>query len=130
MKTKILLILMAIIMPLSSIVMYADKTKDQNEIPLYQTNSEGGINNRGFMKPDLACYYSKTLSAIATTAFSDLGNVIITVTNGSTGSVWYHSFDSAMDPQNVLFISGEPGMYEILYITESGDAYEGTFIVE
>lgn len=129
MKTKILLILMAIIMPLSSIVMYADKTKDQNEIPLYQTNSEGGINNRGFMKPDLACYYSKTLSAIATTAFSDLGNVIITVTNCSTGNVWYSSFDSTMEPRSFLPISEEPGIYEIAYITETGNIYEGTLTI-
>ena len=44
--------------------------------------------------------------------------------------VWYDSFDSALEPQTILPISGDPGVYEITYITESGNVYEGTFIIE
>jgi len=127
MKSKTLLILMAILLPLSTFVMHADKTKDQNEIPLYQTGSEGGINNRGIAKVDLACYYYETMKVIASTALSDLGNVTLTVTNCSTGGVWCSSFDSAMEPQTFLAISGEPGIYEIVYVTESGGVFKGTF---
>ena len=70
------------------------------------------------------------MNAIMTTVQSDLGDVLITVTNCSTGNVWYDSFDSALEPQTMLPISGEPGVYEITYITESGNIYEGTFIIE
>ena len=60
----------------------------------------------------------------------DLGDVVLTVTNCSTGNVWYDSFDSTLEPQTMLPISGEPGVYEITYITESGNIYEGTFIID
>ena len=69
------------------------------------------------------------MNSIVTTVFTDLGNVALTVTNCSTGSVWYDTFDSAQEPQTVLPISGEPGIYEIVYITESGAVYEGTFTI-
>ena len=120
---------MAILLPLSTLVMHADKTKDQNEIPLYQTGSEGGINNRSIAKIDLACYYYETMKVISTTALSNLGDVTLTVTNCSTGSVWHSSFDSAIEPHIFLAISGEPGIYEIIYVTESGDVFRGTFAI-
>ena len=66
------------------------------------------------------------MSSIVTTVFSDLGDVVLTITDCSTGNVWYDSFDSAREPQTMLVLSGEPGTYEIRYITESGKIYEGT----
>ena len=65
------------------------------------------------------------MNSIVTTAYSDLGDVTLTVTNCSTGNIWYDSFDSALEPQVTLPLSKEPGFYIINYITESGEIYEG-----
>lgn len=70
------------------------------------------------------------INAVVTTVWADLGDVNLTVTNTSTGCVWYDSFDSALESQTVLPISGEPGTYQIIYITESGGVYEGTFTIQ
>ena len=40
------------------------------------------------------------------------------------------SFDSSNEQQSFLQISGTPGYYEIEYITEPGDIYEGEFLIE
>lgn len=69
------------------------------------------------------------MNAVVTTVWSDLGEVVLTVTNCSTGNVWYETFDSAQESQTALALSGEPGIYEIVYITETGDIYEGTFTI-
>lgn len=82
-------------------------------------------NIRGKLVRDLqvtisADYYSM-LSSIYTTVY---------VTNTSTGELWMTSFDSSNEQQSFLQISGTPGYYEIEYITESGDVYEGEFLIE
>ena len=82
---------------------------------------------RELVEEELTCHYLGMMNAVVTTVWSDLGDVNLTVTNCSTGSVWYDSFDSSLEPQTVLPISGEPGTYQIVYITESGDIYQGTF---
>ena len=69
------------------------------------------------------------MNSVVTTVWSDLGEVVLTVTNCSTGNVWYDTFDSTQEPQTALALSGEPGIYEIVYITETGDIYEGTFTI-
>lgn len=68
-------------------------------------------------------------STIHTTVTSDLGQIEMTVTNLSTGETWFDSFDSGMIMQTLLPISGTAGYYEIEYVTESGDVYEGIFIL-
>lgn len=69
-------------------------------------------------------------SSIYTTVYEDLGEVEVYVTNTSTGEFWMTSFDSSNEQQSFLQISGTPGCYEIEYITESGDVYEGEFLIE
>lgn len=91
-------------------------------------------NTRGKLVRDLqvtisADYYSM-FSSIYTTVYDDLGEVEVYVTNTSTGEFWMTSFDSSNEQQSFLQISGTPGYYEIEYITESGDVYEGEFLIE
>lgn len=91
-------------------------------------------NIRGKLVRDLqvtisADYYSM-FSSIYTTVYDDLGEVEVYVTNTSTGEFWMTSFDSSNEQQSFLQISGTPGYYEIEYITESGDVYEGEFLIE
>lgn len=128
MKTKILLIFMAVFLPLSASVLNADDKKNRQEIPLDQIiNGDNDYDNRSLIQLPVECCYFGMMDSIVTTVFTDLGDVTLTVTNCSTGSVWYDSFDSALEPQTILPLSGEPGIYEIVYITESGGVYEGTF---
>ena len=131
MKLKLLLMTLVVFLPLSSFVMNADEQKNKQEIPLHQTHDSGpGHDIRSLIQLPIECHYFCIMNTIVTTVWSDLGDVVLTVTNCSTGSVWYDSFDSALEPQTILPISGDPGVYEITYITESGNVYEGTFIIE
>ena len=81
------------------------------------------------MALQINAWYDYTLSSIITAASSDLGEVSLTVTNLSTGETWYDTFDSSSTPQVVTPISGSTGTYEIVYITESGEVYEGNFML-
>lgn len=81
------------------------------------------------MALQINAWYDYTLSSIITAASNDLGEVSLSVTNLSTGETWYDTFDSASTPQVVTTISGSTGTYEIVYITESGEVYEGNFML-
>ena len=69
------------------------------------------------------------MNSIVTTVYSDLGDVTLTVTNCSTGTIWYDTFDSTLEPQTRLTLSGEPGIYQIVYIIESGNIYKGILTI-
>ena len=131
MKAKFLLILLAVFLPLSASVLNAGRTNTHTEIPLHQNYGEDGdYYNRSVIQLPIECCYLGMMDAVVTTVWSDLGDVTLTVTNCSTGSVWYDSFDSAQEPQTALPLSGEPGIYQIVYITESGGVYEGSFTIQ
>ena len=125
---KLFILLTALLLPFFAFEMSADEEKAEMKIPLYV--STGDQLNRGFVPESIECYFYGTLSTIRTSVAYDLGNVSLTVTNCSTGEVWYDIFDSAMEPQNYLPISGSAGIYEVVYITESGNVYEGTFTIQ
>lgn len=124
---KFLLFLTALLMPVFALDMRADDEEAVTKIPLKMVST--GKNVRSLIPESIECHYLGMMNAVVTTAWSDLGDVALTVTNCSTGSVWYDTFDSAVDPQTMLVLSGEPGIYQIAYITESGGVYEGTFTI-
>ena len=127
MMKRLIIFLMAVLLPLSAFEMSADE-KVAKKIPLTQ-----GVNKRlerGILEVPIESYYFGMLSSIQTTVTSDLGRIDMTVTNLMTGESWSDSFDSAMTPQTFLPISGAPGLYEITYLTSFGDLYEGTFTIE
>ena len=125
---KFLLFLAALLMPVFALDMRADDEEAVTKIPLKMVST--GKNVRSLIPESIECHYLGMMNAVVTTAWSDLGDVALTVTNCSTGSVWYDTFDSAVDPQTMLVLSGEPGIYQIAYITESGGVYEGTFTIQ
>lgn len=130
MKNKSLLIL-AVLLPLSVFNMNADENEQLphvKEIPVNQVN-ETKL-NRSLYDPHIKAYYFDMLSCIQTIALSDIGEVSVTVINCSTGESWYESFDSAAQPQTFIQISGTPGLYQVTYITENGDVYEGNFNIK
>lgn len=127
MKIKLLLIL-AVFLPLSIFNMNADENEtDVKRIPLKV--EQGSKNFRNLITIPLESTYYGILSCIQTIALSDIGEISVTVTNYSTGESWYESFDSSVQTQSVIYISGETGFYEISYMTSLGDIYKGTFIL-
>ena len=125
---KILILFTAIILPLFAFEMSADDVVKM-KIPLKASTDRGKI-HRGLVENTLeSCYYGM-LSAVCTSVASDLGEIDVTVTNCTTGESWEDTFDSSTISQHLLPISNSPGIYEVTYITESDDLYEGTFIIE
>lgn len=86
--------------------------------------------NRLLIPVPIESYCYVMMNTIITNVFSDLGEIFLTVTNHSTGEVWYDTFDSGVQSQAVTRISGMPGYYEIIYTVESGEIYQGTFTIE
>ena len=126
MKTKFILLFLAVFLPLSVFQLNADEKKPEQKIPL--TKTKGDYNyNRSLTQIPVECCYMGMMNLILTTFSSDLGEVTIEVINTSTGETSYDIFDSGMTPQSVLPISGNSGYYTITYITEAGDIYEGSF---
>ena len=114
-------------MPVFALDMRADGEDAVMKIPL---KMDSGTNlNRSLVPESVECHYFSMINSVVTTVWSDLGEIVLTVTNCSTGNVWYDTFDSTQEPQTALALSGEPGIYEIVYITETGDIYEGSFIL-
>lgn len=122
---KQIILLLAVFLPLFAFDMNADESKNK-VIPLKQ--KQGTYLQRGMILP-IEATFDGLLSSIITSTSSDLGEVSLTVTNLSTGETWYDTFDSSSTPQVVTTISGSTGIYEIVYITESGDVYEGNFML-
>lgn len=85
--------------------------------------------NRSLIQLPIECCYMGMMDLILTTFSSDLGEVTLEVINTSTGEISCDIFDSGMTPQYLLPIPGNSGYYTITYITESGDIYEGSFIL-
>ena len=116
------MVFMALILPLFAFEMSADE-KEAKPIPLTQ----GRLTklDRSIVEIPIEAYYIGTTSSIQTTVSSDLGTVEIVVTNLATGKSWSDIFDSGLSPWHELQISSDSGNYEIIYVTESGDLFQG-----
>lgn len=121
------MVTMALLLPLFVFEMNADE-KEAKKIPLNQ-----GVQNcleRSFVEIPIEAYYIGAISTIQTAFSSDLGTVEIVVTNFATGESWSDIFDSGLSPWHKLPISGDSGDYEIVYVTEPGDLFQGFLVVK
>ena len=118
-----ILLLMAILLPLSLFGMNDENEKVVMKIPL-ELDLEEKL-NRLLIPVPIESYCYVMMNTIITNVFSDLGEISLTVTNYSTGEVWYDTFDSGTSPQFATMISGAPGYYDVVYFTESGYCYHG-----
>ena len=119
---KKFMVFMALLLPLFAFEMSADE-KEVKVIPLI--NDLKGLEERTIMNCPLEAYYIGTTSSIQTLVSSDLGTVEIIVTNLATGESRSDIFDSGLSPWHELQISSDSGNYEIIYVTESGDLFQG-----
>jgi hypothetical protein len=120
-----ILLLMAVLLPLSLFGMNDENEKVVMKIPL-ELDLEEKL-NRLLIPVPIESYCYVMMNTIITNVFSDLGEISLTVTNHSTGEVWYDIFDSGVQSQLVTKISGVQGCYEIIYVTASEDVYRGLF---
>lgn len=120
-----ILLLMAVLLPLSLFGMNDENEKVVMKIPL--KFEQGTKINRNLQEEPIESYYYGLMNTIITNVFSDLGEISLTVTNYSTGEVWYDIFDSGVQSQVVTKISGVQGCYEIIYVTASKEVYRGLF---
>lgn len=124
---KLIPILLALVSVFYALPMHGDVPPDRSlEIPIKKLDKSDLIRSLCEIQ---ACYYGM-LSAVHTSVSSDLGEIDVTVTNCLTGESWEDTFDSSSISQHLLPISSIPGLYEVTYITSSGDLYEGTFVIE
>lgn len=127
MKIKLIIIFMALL-PLSVFWLNADDN-DRKEIPLTQTyNGEYGKDNRSINL--IECCYSGMMNFIQTSVYTNLGEITVEAINTTTGESVWDSFDSKITTQHILPISSTSGHYIVTYITETGDVYEGSFIIQ
>lgn len=120
-----ILLLMAVLLPLSLFGMNDENEKVVMKIPL-ELDLEEKL-NRLLIPVPIESYCYVMMNTIITNVFSDLGEISLTVTNHSTGEVWYDIFDSGVQSQLVTKISGVQGCYEIIYVTASEGVYRGLF---
>ena len=119
---SILLVLAAIF---CTMPVRGDSTPESYEIPVKRLDKKNQIRSLC----DVQAYYNGMLSAVYTTAVSDLGEIDVRVTNISTGEFWEDTFDSSISSQHILHISGTSGFYEVTYTTSCGNLYEGSFVI-
>lgn len=122
-----ILLLMAVLLPLSLFGMNDENEKVVMKIPL-ELDLEEKL-NRLLIPVPIESYCYVMMNTIITNVFSDLGEIFLTVTNQSTGEVWYDTFDSGVQSQAATPISGTPGYYQVIYQIESGNMYYGYFIL-
>lgn len=125
MKKRIILLFLAVFLPLSVFTLNADEKKQKREIPLNPVKQTHD-NNRSLTQYPIECCYMGMMNLIQTTFSTNLGDVALEVINTNTGEINFDTFNSAINPQAFLSISGTPGFYTITYTTQSGDIYEGT----
>lgn len=119
---------MAVLLPLSLFGMNDENEKVVMKIPL-ELDLEEKL-NRLLIPVPIESYCYVMMNIIITNVFSDLGEIFLTVTNQSTGEVWYDTFDSGVQSQAATPISGTPGYYEVVYVVDSGISHKGSFIIQ
>ena len=123
---KLTIILLALL-PLFTLSVNADDNSTRQNIPIQRVTTTNG--NRSISQTPIECCYIGMMNFIHTSVYTDLGNVYVEVINNNTGEIFWDSFDSGITPQHILTVSGISGYYQVTYITETGDIYEGSFIL-
>lgn len=121
---KLILLFMALLLPFISSKVDAEEKNVVKEIPIIKV--EDGIGERSLNPIQFKVFYYSVYGGIMTFVNKDFGEVEITVLNCTTGDNWSDSFDSSQTRTHLLNISGESGVYEVTYITKSGEIYQGT----
>ena len=119
---------MAVLLPLSLFGKNDDNENAVMKIPL--KNRPGIKNNRNIFVEPIESYYYYVTNTIITNVLDGSGSISVSVFNRSAGEVWYDTIDCSVQQQIITQISGTPGVYEVVYMTASGDTYSGLFEIK
>ena len=120
-------LIMAVLLPVFALKVNADDKNVVQQIPIEKLTEI--IGERSLRNDHLKAFYYGMLEGILTTVSEDLGEIMITVENCTTGEMWESSFDSSTTLTHVLQISGDSGIYRIHYKDGNDNEYEGAFIL-
>ena len=123
-----LIFFLALLLPFISSKVDEEDKNVVKKIPIIKV--EDGIGERSLNPIPFKAFYYSVCGGIMTYVNKDFGKVEITVLNSTTGDSWSDSFDSSQTRTHLLNISGEECVYEVTYITKSGDVYQGSFHIE
>ena len=118
---------MAFLLPIFAFEMRADDKEQIKKIPIWKVD-ESSL-HRDLVQTPITSYVLMSMKIICTCTIENLGEIELTVINTSSGEMWSNIFDSAIEPQSFLQISGAPGYYDVEYVTESGEVYVGSFVI-
>ena len=119
---------MAVLLPLSLFGKNDDNENAVMKIPL--KNRPGIKNNRNIFVEPIESYYYYVTNTIITNVLDGSGSISVSVFNRSAGEVWYDTIDCSVQQQIITQISGTPGVYEVVYMTASGDTCSGLFEIK
>ena len=124
---KLMILIMVFLLPFFAFEMRADDKEQIKKIPIWKVDES--LLHRDLVQTPITAYALISMNSICTCTNVGLGKIEIIVTNSSTGESWSNFFDSSIEPQSFLQISGTPGYYNVEYVTESNETYVGSFVI-
>lgn len=125
-----LLILASLAVPACVFPAYCGGNEDSSGIDINQGgDKEGGPSHRAPALIPIEAAYNPSLSGVILDFLYDLGMVTVSVENLMTGEM-ARSVVAACAGVQFLPVSGEAGMYKIMFTLPDGRWYWGTFEIE
>ena len=124
---KRLLIFLSLVLSINTLTLWSanDLVNDSKDVVLEKKKKEKP-RPRDLIQVPISCFYSD--GSLFFTFMEDLGEVEITVTNQNIGAVFFDEIDT-FGGSAVLETSTASGIYQIQIETETGDIYEGEYIL-
>lgn len=111
-------------------LMFANTQNPPKKVYISKLTTGDIKNVRTPSSEEILCYYYEDAEVIHSTSLVDFGNIQVTVINTSTGESWLDMFNSADETIHILHIPCVPGIYELIYTTDTGAVYTGTLQIE
>lgn len=114
-------------LPLWSSYLSADNEEAVSQIPLKGvTDVRHGRN----IHVPVSAYYWRQCNQVQVSTLSDLGVVMVSVTNLTTGDLFSSILDTSITTDSMLSLNDTPGVYELVIYTECGCVLMGSFAVD
>ena len=117
-----------IIQPLPAIQCFDDEETENEEVIILVETNEGSL--PGFRGPvfiPVEAYYSNSSSGVNIVFLANIGEVVIHLTNMTTGTATQSVVDASTTGACYLPVTGGSGLYRIEFVTPDGATYYGHF---
>lgn len=120
--------LVVLLLPFVAPVLRADQPP--TSVTIILSNEQTNKKVRLVHDVPIDLYYWAAFSGLYTEVTQDMGLVEVTVSNITSGEFWHYSFNSGRETSSFFQLPVSFGYYEVRYITESGEVYQGVFVIE